>query len=198
MKPCSRNRKAINALVLGNMPELEARQLQAHLDHCAGCRQLAEELTRLGDDLCFLAEPVRQQTEEGPSPFLHQRVLQRIQSSEKEAIRQMKPPGLWHWAWRLVVVGATAAVILFLGWFAPNRPRQPQAEMARIESSMHVSESSAETNADPPTVGPTLLRYRMAANDSLEELDALLSSSPVWTGALRQPMRAGDGDLVQF
>jgi hypothetical protein len=53
--PCRRALELLPDLTDGALGGTDRQLVQGHLEHCAGCRAVAMELTRLGDDLASLA-----------------------------------------------------------------------------------------------------------------------------------------------
>ncbi|MEY2421685.1 MAG: hypothetical protein QOI95_1752 [Acidimicrobiaceae bacterium] len=98
---------------LGLLSGGERADVLAHLDGCAGCRELMHELSGVADDLVLLAP-----TGEPPSGF-EERVLSQIGAS----------PARRHWP----VVGSIAAALLIVVAFAIGRAQSsPGSEVHEV------------------------------------------------------------------
>jgi hypothetical protein len=148
MKVCAKNRKALALLALGALEAPEAELLRAHVASCSGCRGYLQEIEHVAEQVRAAEAP----PEIEPSPFLHRRVRNRLLAERPRA----------NFSWRLVVPALAAMV--FLLFILPR------------------SRTLAPPSAPPPgpteivkTIDPTILNYQIAANQSLEKLDAILT-----------------------
>jgi hypothetical protein len=147
MKVCERNRKSLAWLAVGCLDDAEAEALRAHVGQCAGCRGYLEELTTVAGQL-RAAEAAR---ELRPSPFLHRRVT--------HALREQRRGFGFRWGLLIPVAGLAALVIsLFLGQSPAPRVSLPKPTAAAARE-----------------LAPTILNYQIAANESLDKLDAILA-----------------------
>ncbi len=189
MKPCAKNRKWIAWLALDALEAQQARELRAHIEACEGCRRYLEETSKMTRAL----KEAQIRTEIEASDAFRRKVARAIRSEESRSLWEVVvapfrgTPLKWRAA--LPVLGATAvAMMLLCVLVARSRigslpsPAPPSARAV----------SAPGLNSDLP---PTLANYRLVANQSLEDLDELLTRqgnrnrSPVpiyraWTFAL--------------
>jgi predicted anti-sigma-YlaC factor YlaD len=146
MKACSRNRKLLAWLAAGCLEENKAEPLRAHLHQCPGCHDYFDGLIRTAESLrTATASPKTQ-----PPPSLHHRV--------SRALRQERSAPAFRWNLVLPAIGL-AVLILALVLTSPQKRALPP--------SFPVASSSV--------IAPTILNYQLAANQSLDKLDAILS-----------------------
>jgi anti-sigma factor RsiW len=188
MKPCFRKRKLIAWLVLDHLETEEVRALREHLEACEGCRKYFDELSHLTGTLRTASwEPDLNAT-----ASFHQKVMARVNPDASLSVRGGLPEvirGLLNWRVALPLAGAAVVLGIML------------AVLPRGQTPMH-PKSGAQASISPHIEGdldPTLANYQMAANQSLEKLDEILTAqgnrklppAPIYTvamsGAARGP-----------
>ena len=158
MKVCAEHRKELALLAVGALGEPEAEALRAHVAECAGCRGYLGEIDQIAAKVSAAEAP-----EMEAAPFLHRRVRHRL--------LEERPRRVFPWRLLIPAMGAVAFVVFFL-------PRQEKVAPAPAAASAPV----------PAIVEPTVSNYQIAADQSLEKLDDLLTrqgntplpSSPVY------------------
>jgi anti-sigma-K factor RskA len=160
MKSCLKNRKDIALLAVDALETRRERELRAHLAACAGCRRYLEEISRVAGSL-RAAEP-----EPGgqPSASFQRDVAGALAAAERcsaGGILLAKMGFLWNWRLAWPAVAALALVIAAL-LTAERRATKPAPAVA----------SAIATPAD---LAPTFSNYEMAAHQSLDKLDELLT-----------------------
>jgi anti-sigma factor RsiW len=169
MKPCAKNQKLIAWLLLGALDERQARDLRAHLETCETCRAYRTELAAVTDQLAAAKEGSEIQASES----FHQRLVGRLGREESASLWESMAANLrtvsLNWRAALTVTGAVAAAValLFLsvGGRGVSAPPQSAFKAGPVprEQGVHVD------------LAPTLANYQMVANQSLEQLDDLLT-----------------------
>jgi anti-sigma factor RsiW len=167
MKPCPKNRERIALLAMDALEVQRRRELLAHLDSCPGCRCYLEEISGVARKLH--AAETETETDARPSPLFHRNVVAALAAAERRSpmltlVAQVR--SLWNW--RLILPAAAAAALVIAAWF----PAMWHAD-APIPSPLVVD---AVVPPDPqPDLAPTFSNYKMAAHQSLDKLDALLT-----------------------
>lgn len=163
MKPCSRNRRPIAWLLLGDLKGEAATTLREHLENCDGCRRYFNDLSKLTATLKALEAQDIQATES-----FHRRVVAGIKGQEERSTRESLMAFLLDWR-----VGLPAAcglaVVLLLGWFLVAR------ELTKAPSPTESTVQRAPEQNREANFVPTIANYHMIANRSLEGFDKVLS-----------------------
>jgi hypothetical protein len=191
MKPCSSNRKRLAWLVLGISDAEQARRLRAHLDTCPGCRSYLDELSAVKTNLAAVEiAPAL----EASSSF-RRRWTGAIQSVRRgtvwEAAVGLRQRHGLGWRVALPALGATVLVVLTLPLFT-RRPEKPPTAQPATQAAV-----PGALSGDLP---PTVANYQMAANQSFEALDELLTRqgnrnlprAPVYTASTFAVARAAE------
>ena len=145
MKVCANNRKPLAWLAIGALEEAQAGALRAHLEACPGCRDYLRQIERAARQL---REAEAAPVAE-PSPFFHQRL--------RHALREAPPRPIF--GWRLALPALALAVVLLL----TSRP-------------LHVAPAPRPAPvASAEDMDMTILNYQIAADQSVEKLDRLLT-----------------------
>ena len=182
MKPCAQNRKLIAWLASNALDARQTRQLQSHLETCEGCRRYLAEILNVTEMLV--------QTESNPdvqaSEVFHQKLAGSLRASKPDSIGEILAAyfrgTLLNWRVALpaiavlVVVGVTVAI-----W------RQPP----EVASSPRTGTQTASVSGADNDLAPTIANYQRVANQSLDQLDALLTrqgnralpSMPIYTAS---------------
>ena len=182
MKPCSKNRKQIAWLALGELDAQNASLLREHLAVCESCRRYWTEISSVTEGLA-LAKP---DSELEASEMFHRRVAQKMQAVESGSIPEnlavLIRRALLNWHVALPVTGALViAAFAVVTLRQPPRPASPAPPAAQVTS-------AAESESDLP---PTLANYQMIAGQSLRKLDEVLTAqgnkalppAPVYTAS---------------
>ena len=213
MKPCSNNRKLIAWLALGVLDAHQERSLRAHLETCQECRRYRDEISDVTEKLAavkvrsdvWASETFHQKLAgklraEASVPFgetalrhlrktvwnwrkenetanhSHHRTDTFSRFSLVEARPSIRPQDLTRRRLAFSLIGATALVIA--GFFVFLwRPRVPAIAPAGGRA---IATSTAKAKSD---LDPTISRYQMVANRSLENLDELLTRQGNWNSS---------------
>lgn len=163
MKPCLRHKKNLALLAAGVLESAKRMDLEQHLQTCAGCRQYWQEIRRVCAEHAAVAEAAPAVEESGKLYF---HVARRIQP--REQFRPWLPAGRWRVAMAAVVVGMMAITLNLLRY--ETQPPKPSA-----------SKPVKAEVAPLPELPQNFLTYRVAADKSLENLDALLARQAAQT-----------------
>jgi hypothetical protein len=119
---CQEHRASLVALAAGELQGLAAERLQAHLEHCEGCRALSSELAAgLSAARAYSPEPSTEHLGR-----LAMRLSPYLDAAETGARRRS-----WRWRLTLTTAMATATVALALAGLWVVRPAMPTAVPAR-------------------------------------------------------------------
>jgi len=191
MRPCSRNRKPLAWLALGELDARRAAALRAHMETCEGCRRYMEEISGVNDKLAAAKMIPDVQTSEA----FHRRVVARLRSERPSAAWQVLAgrfvAGCLNWRTALPVVGGAALVIAMLSVLT----RQPAAVPPASIGAQAVLPPDIESD-----LPPTIANYQRIATRSLDELDELLTKQgkrnpspiPIYTASLVASARVSD------
>ena len=167
MRPCSKNRKMLTWLALGNLDAGRATTLREHVATCDGCRCYLEEIAKVTASISaaeITADIVA-------AASFHRRVVAAVKAEEHRfgwpTIGGFFRGTLLNWRIALPTLGGIA-VVLMIGLLLTSRSR-PEIRPAVLTAQ---NGSAQNLNAD---FRPTIANYRMVANESLEKLDQLLS-----------------------
>jgi hypothetical protein len=163
MKPCFGKRKLLAWLALGELDESRARNLQSHVQTCAGCRRYLEDLSCLRQELAAAeATPAHD-----PSASFHRKWVSRLKEEHRRSRWQMlteRP------AWRVALptLGGAAILVMVALAFLSRQPRIPAPVVVR--------QAQATQTAQGRDLSPSVANYRRAVNRSLDEFDDLLTA----------------------
>ncbi len=146
MKACAQNREALTLLAVGALETPETRALRAHVASCAGCHGYLREMERIAETLRAAKAP---QQEMEPYPFLHRRVRHTL-------LMDRQRPGV---SWRVAIPALAAMALIAL-------------VLPRIRTVVPLALRPVVTERE---FDPTILNYQVAADQSLDNLDALLT-----------------------
>jgi anti-sigma factor RsiW len=182
MRPCSRNRKPLAWLALGELDARRAAGLRAHLETCDGCRRYLAEISAVTEKLAA--------AEKTPdiyaSEAFHRRLVTRLGAEQSGSVWQTLAAPLLaarlNWRVALPVVGA-ALVILVLSILV-RQPAAPPPVLTGVQAVL-----PPDIKSDLP---PTIANYQRIATRSLDELDELLtrqgkrrsSPTPIYTASV--------------
>ena len=185
MKPCSHNREDLTWLALDTLGIRKVEELRAHLETCEGCRQYLAEISSVVNKLAASESNPDLQTSES----FHRKLVARLRAEKPESVwetaRVFFRSGLLHWR---VASPVAATVVLLIFALVAQRPRTGADNPLPVQSTAKVA-TAPSLDADLP---PTIANYQMAANQSLEKLDALLTEqgrmalppAPIYTAAM--------------
>ena len=182
MKPCSKNRKLIAWLALGELDVRKASVLREHLAVCDGCRGYLEEISNVTQKLAG-AQPA---SESQASESFYQGVAEKLEAHEIASIGEnltalMRGVMLnWRLALPATVALLIAAFALVILSQSP-RPAPPAPPANQVASAPDSEDDMA----------PTLANYQMLAGQSLGKLDEVLTEqgnkvlppAPVYTAS---------------
>jgi anti-sigma factor RsiW len=183
MKPCSRNRKPLAWLALGELEARRAARLRAHMETCDGCRRYLAEISAVTEKLAA--------AEKTPdiyaSEAFHRRLVTRLGTEQSGSVWHTLAASLLaarlNWRVALPVVGAAALVILVLS-IPVRQPAAPPPVPTGVQAVL-----PPVMKSDMP---PTIANYQRIAARSLDELDELLtrqgkrssSPTPIYTASM--------------
>ncbi len=206
MKPCSNNRQLISWLALDALEPGPARELRSHLEACPACREYFDQLTQVAQKLSAAKAP----TDLEPASGFHRRVVAALRTEQSS--RQSFGVQLQAWFRLRPALSAASATLACLALvvvlFSQRKvnqlvstpaSRNGQTAMLLSNHSSAATAPGTVSSQSPPThteAAPTLACYQAIANDSLDNLDELLTrqanrrlvAAPAYTAAvLRQP-----------
>jgi anti-sigma factor RsiW len=165
MKPCTKNRKLIAWLVLGELKAEQRKSLRAHLEECEGCRAYFEEMSGLAETLAKAEMWERVQAGEA----FHQKVVDKLRAEESRPLDALLEQfrwalGGWHWQFGVACIITLAVIAMFALLRPASIPvTSPPGRGVALESRVN------------DAMEPTLSNYEMVANLSFEKFDQLLS-----------------------
>ena len=174
MKPCSKNRKLLAWLALGELDARRAGELRAHIQTCDGCHAYLEEMSSVTERLAAAETKPEIQASESFHKRLGAR-LERPASPWERLVAQFAAKRL-TWRMALPALSAAALVVATL-WILVRQPAASLPVAVGVQAVLAPAPKS-----DPP---PTIANYQSVANRSLDELDELLTRQ-----ANRNPSRA--------
>ncbi len=163
MKPCSRNRKSIAWLALNELDAPAASKLRAHLEQCDGCRQYWEELSNVTRRL-VAAQP---DSEIQAGESFYRQVDRRLRNEQPTSMSDSLLAGIrWLlkprvWVPSLAFLAVTSIVVIAV-------------RTSPLISPPSGAEALPPANR-PGDMAPTIANYQMAASQSLDQLDELLT-----------------------
>jgi anti-sigma factor RsiW len=169
MKPCTNNRKLLVWLALEELDTRQAEALRSHLQTCRGCRQYLMEISNVTKKLAAAQISPDVQASE----FFHRELVARLREEKSESVRETTKAlfraGLLNW--RVALPVAAAMAVLAVGLVV-------QRQHSRADIPLPVQSTARVVPGQNPDTDlpPTIANYQMAANQSLEKLDALLTA----------------------
>ena len=191
MRPCSRNRKALAWLALGELDARTTAALRAHIETCDGCRHYLAEISTVTERLAAAEVTPDIQSSES----FHRRVVARLGEEQSGLVWQTLAAPLvaarLNWRAALSLLGATALVIALLSvlW---RQSAVPLPAPNRVQAVLPPGPKNE--------FSPTISNYQRVANRSLDELDDLLtrqdtrrpSPTPIYTASIFAAAKAAD------
>jgi hypothetical protein len=183
MKPCAENQKLIAWLALDALDARTAVAIRDHLAHCEGCRGYFEEISGVAANLAAPPAPDVQTSEN-----FHRRVVGGLRTAKPDSLLEILTAD-FHRArlnWRTALTVAAALVVISLTLIVPRR----SPEVAPPPPAPLPSASVSDADND---LAPTIANYQRVADQSLDQLDALLTrqgnqtlqAMPVYTASTR-------------
>jgi len=166
MKPCSKNRKLLAWLALGELDVRRAADIREHTRTCDACRRYLEEMAMVNNEL--KAAEIRPDVQVSVS--FHRNLVARLRVEPSGSLwanlaAQLAATRL-SWRFAFPVIGTAALAIAVLSMLL----RQPHVSPPGPTSVQAVASPDLERD-----LAPTLSNYQRVASRSLEELDALLT-----------------------
>ena len=183
MTPCSRNRKLIAWLALGELDARREADLRSHIQTCDECRHYQEEISKLRETLAT-AQPTTDI--EASEPF-HRRLVARIRTEQRgsfwDILAARPAAGRLNWRVALPLTGAAVIAITTLSLLL-RQPAVPSPAPRRVQAVVWPTPKS-----DLP---PTIANYQIVASRSLDELDELFTQqgnrrpgpAPIYTASM--------------
>ena len=183
MKPCSRNRKLLAWLALGELDARRAGELRAHVETCHGCRRYLAEISAVTEKLAAAKMTPDTQASEA----FHRGVVSRLRVAQSDSIWQplfaLLAAARLKWRLALPVIGAAAVVIVMLS-ILTRQPSAPSPAPTVVQTLL-----PQDTRSNLP---PTIANYQRIASRSLDDFDELLtrqskrdsSPTPIYTASL--------------
>jgi len=176
MKSCRKNRKPIVWLAMNALDAAQAEVLRDHLRRCEGCRQYLEEISMVKHNLGGGHSIPEIEAPES----LHKRIVlalrasqpKRPQTSALEFFQRMDLR--WRAAVAALALVALSTIVLSNLHHAGDRfsaPTTPQHAQGPA-TPQPAQAVNSDSKVDLP---PTIANYRAVANQSLDELDELLT-----------------------
>jgi anti-sigma factor RsiW len=166
MRPCSRNRKPLAWLALGELDARRAAGLRAHMETCDRCRRYLTEISAITEKLAAADKTPDIQASEA----FHRRLVTRLGAEQSGSVWQtLAAPFLaagLNWRVALPVAGAAALVIVSLSILV-RQPAAPPPVLTGVQAVL-----PPDIRSDLP---PTIANYQRIATRSLDELDELLT-----------------------
>lgn len=166
MKPCAKNKKTLSWLAIEAVGADEARELRAHLETCAGCRNYFGEISALAGRF----EAFKGTSEIEATERFHRGLVRRIEAEARPGVWatviEWVRPGALNWRVALPIAGV---MVVMVGLLITSGHRQAEEPMAQVV------EPVAAANKPVKEVAPTFGNYRMLANRSLDALDQELA-----------------------
>jgi anti-sigma factor RsiW len=181
MKLCSGTRKQLALLAIGD-PEAERNQeLRAHLQACPDCRDYFAEISSVAVKL----RAVQPDSGIRASDMFHRKTLEALNASERKSVIEsllFQGHSLLNWRVALPAVALAVVVVAVLSPAGRNPGANP------VPAPSAHAETAANATAD---LDPTVARYELVANQSLEMFDELITlqgrrnspSTPVYTAS---------------
>jgi hypothetical protein len=165
MKPCPKNREGIALLAMDALDVQRERELSAHLADCAGCRHYLEQISSVAGTL-RAAEP---ESRSQPSASFHRDVLGALAAAQRDSAGEMLLAKVWSVVnWRLALPALTAvALVIAAWWVTARRADKPAPAPLALRA---VAKPDLKTELEP-----TFSNYEIAAHQSLDKLDELLT-----------------------
>src|ERR1041384_2630451 len=164
MKPCFSKRKHLALLAASALSEPHHSELRRHLEHCPGCRDYARQLQLVGEEC---ATCLKDSPEVEAPQGLHQRVTSRLHALENETASSQRGSleflGNWKLAALALILSLAAGSTIIFKSNSPNNPSSSDVTRAAVPS------------PDAPLPSPSLIHYHLAANQSGDAFERLLT-----------------------
>ncbi len=176
MKPCPQNKERIVWLESGVLDTPEVQPLREHLAACAGCRAYWREIADLTGQLG--KQESASVAMDCDLEHFHQKLARRISQDARQHSPAQGAERVPHWlfvGWRPALVTALATIALAAFFMNPTPHNRPgPANQATLPKAVKLPSAIPRPN--------TLGAYRIAANNSLDALDQLLTEHAARAG----------------
>ena len=166
MKSCSENRNRIACMTLNTLDPREERELRAHIESCDRCRSYLSEISSVTEMLWA----TESRTDIRASESFHRRVTGAVRAEQSRswwnAAGALLRGAALNWRVALPALGAAMVMIAVTVHFG-RRPGVPVPHSPGVQTVL-------TTNA-PDDLAPTIANYQWVANQSLDQLDQLLT-----------------------
>jgi len=183
MKACAKNKKLIAWLALDVLDARTAAAIRDHLAHCEGCRSYYEEISSVAAKLA-----VPPTAELQTSEHFHRKVVAGLRTAKPDSLLEILTAGFHRTRlnWRTALPVAAALVVISLALVVSRRPPE-------VASPPPASLPSASVPDADDELAPTIANYQRVADQSLDQLDALLTrqgsqtlpAMPIYTASTR-------------
>ena len=165
MKSCLTNRERIALLAMDALDVQREQELRPHLADCAGCRSYLEEISSVAGTLRAVeSEPVSQ-----PSASFHRNVVGALTAAQRGSAGEILLAHIWSLVtWRRAWPAFTAVALVIAAWLVTLRRAETPAPAPLAARAV----TPAALKSD---LQPTFSNYEMAAHQSLDKLDELLT-----------------------
>ena len=185
MKPCRKYRKSIALLAMHALDEQHAAALNGHLGHCQGCQRYYQELVSVAASVNSLPALVEASARASRVEFRCP-----VGAPGHGNFRQFQAKQLPRWSWRFALpvflsIAVVIVLVSLLHWHAV-----PETRSAHQADAHSVSKFSSD-------LAPTIANYQAVANESLDDLDQLLTRQSVKPIPAPVPFTAGELALAK-
>lgn len=165
MKSCQKYRKQIAWLAMESLEARHEPELRAHIDDCADCQKYFIETRSIAGKL-RAAEP---EPSVEPSPSFHRRVVDAVADTERRSVVELLFTEFGsRWNWRLAFPAAALMAMAIAAWVVTS-------QRAGIHHPSPVASATSVTREVKADLAPTVSNYELAARQSLDKLDELLT-----------------------
>lgn len=148
-------------------------EIDKHLDHCEGCARYRDEIVRVTQDLRSL------DASQQPAPAAEAWTFRRHAAQPSNALHSLFDSDAWK---RWGLIATSFAVVVLALCLSPTLVRRPARYP--VEEKVSAGPSSPPT---PENLAPTFANYRALANQSLDELDQVLTKQAAKTAPASTP-----------
>lgn len=184
MKPCRKNRKLIVLRSIAALSQSQSEEIDRHLDQCEGCARYRDEIVRVTLDLRSL------DASQQPAPGAEAWTLRRHAVQPSSALHSLFDSGAWK---RWGFIATSFALVILALCLSPTLLRRPARYP--VEHKMSVGPSSHPT---PENLAPTFANYRALANQSLDELDQVLTKQAAKAAPASTPLTVATAAFTTY
>jgi hypothetical protein len=201
--PCTQYLESMSAYIDGELPEEEARALDAHLTGCPPCRLALEEL-RAGDEKVRAA--AARVSDSRPEDEALERALARLREEPAPAWAAAHRRARWNWSvtlrWSAGLAAAAAGVLLFLRLgptpTAPFRPRViPPSQQERVVAAPAPPLPAQQVGERPQEIGKAKMNAPARPTAPASRDDRAESAASAEKKTVRTPAAATPAGVAQ-